>query len=64
MSKNKSLLHTTGNFEIYKKIKVCYILMEISMCLSCRLGLGLPRTIREICTRNRIVERRPAKKRN
>ena len=25
MSKNKSLLHTTENFEIYKKIKVCYI---------------------------------------
>ena len=29
MSKNKILLHTTGNFEIYKKIKVCYILMGI-----------------------------------
>jgi hypothetical protein len=41
-----------------KKIKVCYILMEISMRLSCRLGLGLPRTIREICTRNKTIERR------
>jgi hypothetical protein len=45
-------------FEIYQKIKVYYILLEISMRLSYRLGLGLSRTIREICTRNKTVERR------
>ena len=50
---NKTVL-----FEICQKIKVCYILVDISMHLSYRLGLGLPQTIREICTRNRTVERR------
>jgi membrane-anchored glycerophosphoryl diester phosphodiesterase (GDPDase) len=45
-------------FEIYQKIKVCYIFLAISMFLSYRLGLGLPRMIREICTRNETIERR------